>query len=54
MMCRKGQQVRFARAGIALHQQPRGEQLLEIDEDALSAGVPADVDLCAHPCGLGR
>ncbi len=50
------QQVRFARSRIALHQQARGEQLLDIDTDRRAGPVGADDDGlflgCAHAGAL--
>ena len=42
------QQVRFSRAGIALDEQARGEELLHVHGDGLPARLPADFDLRPH------
>ena len=43
------QQVGLSRAGIALHEQARGEQLLEIDAGGCAGAGLADDDLRSHP-----
>ena len=46
---------RLRRGGQQTVVHPAADDLaIEIDEDALSAGIAADVDLCAHAYGLGR
>ena len=42
------QEVRFARAGIALDEQARGEEFLHVHGDGLPARLPADFDLRPH------
>ena len=42
------QQMRLAGAGIALHQQPRRQQFLEIDHGRCPVGQRSDVDLDRH------
>ena len=42
------QQMRLARAGIALHEQPGREQFLDIDANALPGRIRANFDLRCH------
>jgi hypothetical protein len=42
------QQVRFARSGIPLHQQPGGQELLKVHERGLAVSIRADVDVGCH------
>ena len=42
------QQVRFSRAGIALDEQARAEQFLDVDRNRLPFGIPAYFDLRTH------
>ncbi len=43
------QQMRFARTGISLHQQPRREQFLEVDQGRGARAGHANVDRRPHP-----
>ncbi len=42
------EKVRFTAAGIALHQQPRGEQFFHVDRHGCAMRVLADFDLSLH------
>ncbi len=44
--------MRFSRAGIALHEQMRAEQFLNVDRDRLPLGVPAYFNLRPHVAGV--